>query len=606
MSIAVLTQVYDEMRRLAIAGSVVAGGDFRLKKLIAPLEQAGAKAPVFAKVGQGVKALVESNEQTSAQALLELCTLVNAVLYTQGETGMAGSIKPIETTDLGPQSTQASARVLKPLLEALSTTGSGRMEIIKDSFERGAFRDLRLVKPALQGIDDPYPEISQFIGTKVLPLYGKAILPELRARFDIKGRAGHLRRLALMHHLDPAGTRETVKQALDEGSKEMKVAAIACLGDEPEDLAYLLEQARAKAKDVRAAALAALTRMDVPEAVEVLQKALAGSDLEIAVRPLRKNRNPKLLQYVLTEAENQIEAAKGTKDKKECGKYVDRVLTLMRCLDERDDKLTEGFLLKVFGQRDSLLALKGEPSGLDIMESVTDLMITASKKCQETLVAAHATLTPEWLVCALKAATRCRKPAAVYETFSPYLLAKVDDKKKARDPAWSKRSELSNAITSPWMWSQNDDDDDDDGFDDVITTPKGVNWDPRWLDAAVQIKDSELVQALARSGHADCEKFLSESFAATLKKSKDLYDCGDILQTMVRIQHPGATDAVIETMKKHGKSKTVWGIYWITRLIPDLPKSAVEPLEKVLPDLSEKLVDELLEPINTLKNKPEK
>ena len=61
MSIAVLTQVYDEVRRLAIAGSVVARGDFRLKKLIPPLEQAGAKAPVFAKVAEAVKAVVESN-----------------------------------------------------------------------------------------------------------------------------------------------------------------------------------------------------------------------------------------------------------------------------------------------------------------------------------------------------------------------------------------------------------------------------------------------------------------------------------------------------------------------------------------------------------------
>ena len=45
MSLAILTQVYDETRRLAVAGSVAAAGDFRLKKLVAPLEQAGAKAP---------------------------------------------------------------------------------------------------------------------------------------------------------------------------------------------------------------------------------------------------------------------------------------------------------------------------------------------------------------------------------------------------------------------------------------------------------------------------------------------------------------------------------------------------------------------------------
>src|SRR5712691_5193519 len=273
MSIAVLTQVYDEMRRLAIAGSVVAGGDFRLKKLIAPLEKAGEKAAVFAKVAQAAQAVVESNEKTASAALLELTTLVNAILYTQGETGIAGELKPIETTDLGGQQTQASARVLKPLLEALSTTGSGRLELIRDAIERGAFRDLRLVKPALRAIDDPYPEIGDLIADKVLPLYGKAILPELRAKFDLNGKSGNLRRLSLMHQLDPAGSRELVKQVLDEGSKELKVVAIECLGDSDEDLAYLLEQSKAKAKDVRAAALGALTKLNLKEAVQTVQKA---------------------------------------------------------------------------------------------------------------------------------------------------------------------------------------------------------------------------------------------------------------------------------------------------------------------------------------------
>src|SRR5665213_2699562 len=120
MSIALLAQVYDETRRLAIAGSVVAPGDFRIKKLVAPLEQAGAKAPVFAKVAEGVKAVIDASDKTSAQALLDLTTLVNAILYTQGETGAAGTLEPIETTDLGLPATQTSARVLKPLLEALS------------------------------------------------------------------------------------------------------------------------------------------------------------------------------------------------------------------------------------------------------------------------------------------------------------------------------------------------------------------------------------------------------------------------------------------------------------------------------------------------------
>src|SRR5688572_29437004 len=119
MSIPVLNQVYDEVRRLAIAGSVVAPGDFRLKKLHPALEATGKKAPVFAKVAESVNKLVDSTEKTSAESLLELSTLVNAIRYTQGETGIEGKLEPIETLNIGQQ-IQASARVLKPLMEALT------------------------------------------------------------------------------------------------------------------------------------------------------------------------------------------------------------------------------------------------------------------------------------------------------------------------------------------------------------------------------------------------------------------------------------------------------------------------------------------------------
>src|SRR5690348_8746839 len=105
MSIATLTQLYDEVRRLAIAGSSVAVGNVRLQKLIAPLEKSGEKAPVFAKVAQATQAVVNSDEKSAPAALLDLASLVNAILYTQGTTGMAGTLALIETTDLGERQT---------------------------------------------------------------------------------------------------------------------------------------------------------------------------------------------------------------------------------------------------------------------------------------------------------------------------------------------------------------------------------------------------------------------------------------------------------------------------------------------------------------------
>ena len=62
MSLTLIEESAKEVRRLVIAGSPLAVGDFRLKKLIAPLEQAGTKVPVFAQVAKAVKEVVDGTE----------------------------------------------------------------------------------------------------------------------------------------------------------------------------------------------------------------------------------------------------------------------------------------------------------------------------------------------------------------------------------------------------------------------------------------------------------------------------------------------------------------------------------------------------------------
>ena len=68
MSIAALNQVYDEVRRLAIAGSDLAANDFRLKKLVPPLRKSATKAAVFGKVADSVEEVLGSTPKTSAQS----------------------------------------------------------------------------------------------------------------------------------------------------------------------------------------------------------------------------------------------------------------------------------------------------------------------------------------------------------------------------------------------------------------------------------------------------------------------------------------------------------------------------------------------------------
>src|SRR6476661_7452469 len=121
MSIALIQESAKEVRRLAIAGSPLAVGDFRLKKLIAPLEQAGAKVPVFAQVAKAIGDLVNGSDTESAAHLLN-------------------------------PSTRTTSRVLKPLVVALTSTGGGRFEVVRSAVERGAFNDLRLIEPSIRAL----------------------------------------------------------------------------------------------------------------------------------------------------------------------------------------------------------------------------------------------------------------------------------------------------------------------------------------------------------------------------------------------------------------------------------------------------------------------
>ncbi len=597
MSIAVLTQVYDEMRRLAIAGSSVAAGDFRLKKLVPPLEKSGEKAPVFAKVAQAATAVVESNEKTAPAALLELATLVNAILYTQGETGKPGDLQPIETVDLGARQTQASARLLKPLLEALFTTGSGRLEIIRDAIDRGVFADLRLVKAALKGLDDPYPEIGELIADKVLPMYGLAILPEIRRQFNLKGKAGHLHRLRVMHRLDPTGTREIVQQTLDDGSKELKVVAIECLGDSEEDLTFLLQQAKAKAKDVRVAALIALTRLVTAEAIEAVTEAASGADLAAIVNGLREAQVPALRKLVIAESEKQLEALSAISDKKALGTAIERLMVWLRCLDGRHDADAESLLKKLFQQRTALAEMSAEPSGTDVNETVAYLMANGSAKMQQVIVDGRESLTGPPLSYSFDAARRALPAKKVFEMYSPYLKGKPDKKSKKAAEAFSQSEAIRNALCDnssgyAWRW----------GFGRRGMREAPPELDPRWLDVAVEQADEVLMVQLARPNHPALNQWLSQKFAAKKKATGDVH-VYDILRTMIDVQHPEATACVIQTLQDLAKSSSSSYSYWLTQIIPSLPKTAVTPLEALLPTLPEKMVNPVLEAVLELKNR---
>jgi hypothetical protein len=129
--------------------------------------------------------------------------------------------------------------------------------------------------------------------------------------------------------------------------------------------------------------------------------------------------------------------------------------------------------------------------------------------------------------------------------------------------------------------------------------------DPRWLDAAVNAGAGavELVCDLARPGHAAA----NSSSPHNSRRTKQPHEALEVLRTMVRIRHPDAADSLIAALKNMAKDTPHYYYlsYWYGPMIADMPRSELPKFEALIPTLPDKMVDQLMESLLALKNKPD-
>ena len=234
MSLAILSELQQELRRLAVAGCTLAAGDFKLKKINDRLKQMSKEVPLFLKISQYLEQVINPVKEQLPHHFLDLVNFVNAVLFTQGRTGMDGEPEELEVYAFG-HDTYVSFRKLEPLITALTTKGSGRYKIILESYEARLFNDLRIIPYAVKAMGDSYGEIADFISTKVIPRYGKAVLPLLQKEFNRKGGKIDARRLKLIYkYLGKEEGKEFVLDAVEKSSTDIRIAAIGILKEYPD------------------------------------------------------------------------------------------------------------------------------------------------------------------------------------------------------------------------------------------------------------------------------------------------------------------------------------------------------------------------------------
>jgi len=593
MSLALIQESAREVRRLSIAGSNLAVGDFRLKKLLPPLEQAGAKVPVFAQVAKAINDLVNGKETESAANLLSLSTLINAILYTQGQTGAEGSYSNLELFAAASCNTRTTARVLKPLVQALTKTGSGRFEIVRSAVERGAFNDLRLIEPSIRALDDVYPELADLVMEKILPAYGSGIAPLLKSKLDLKGKKCDARRLQVLHQLDPASTVELCKTALEEGSPDVKAAAIGCLGKHEDCLPLVLEQTNAKNKVLRAAALEALAEHDRPEVTKIFSDLIKGKALDILAGPFRAIRNRQVLKSLLDEGQRTFEAVlKGDEDLRS------RFWEVLACLNQRKDSEVEEFLLVCMKDGDKVLKLKSPKKSIIGADDLVDRLVSllydvGSQKSLEAILAKRDMLPATVAMPIINSALRIWPPAKVYEEFSPLLA-----EKKGAGKAKSEMLQHVIRMTRGGFFSYGYDFGAIDETNPDSKWLEKVSWDPRWLDAAIKADLPVIVCCFAEPDHNGAIAYLVNQ-----SQDKKSDEAGLIIKALARCKYPKVTETFLNAITaKTKKAKFFdYDLQFLFRSAQFLPPADLPQLDAFAANLDEKFIDKYLEALAPLR-----
>ncbi len=260
-----LQALYDLKERLehaAIAGTGLLQEDFRLKRAIDALSPLAAASPVFKKIASATETLLAASPEDRGKQMLDVLSLVDAVAYTQGTVDVPGELKPLEG-GCGNY-VQASYGQLRPLLTALTTTGSGRIDVIQSAWENHPdfFTDFRVLPVLVADLGDSYGEIAE-LNSKILKQAGPAVLPLLKKGFDPVGKKEMVRRVEIISALEGAGATPWLLEVLPEAKKDVRVAVITALGNDPDNTALLLDLSKTERRGSnRDAVLQALARQD--------------------------------------------------------------------------------------------------------------------------------------------------------------------------------------------------------------------------------------------------------------------------------------------------------------------------------------------------------
>lgn len=316
-------EVKERLSDLAVAGTQLLGEDFRLKKTVQTFAVLAEKNPMCKKVHDGLAQLLSAEQERQGELLLSLLGLVDAVLYTQAEYAVEGELEALPENPGDGEILSIAYSQISPLLKALTTSGGGRYETVQTALLNHPewFADYRLLHALILDLGDSYGEMAELVyqsllglitGEKVelscyfpdangyvpkevqLPrLDQRELTRQLRQGFDPKGKRDMARRVQLISAAAREEENDWYLDLVENGTGEVRLAAIEALKYSDENGPCLIQLARGKGgKKAKETARQVLGTFDTAESNAFWAEELPG--------------HPELCEYVTESTSDAI------------------------------------------------------------------------------------------------------------------------------------------------------------------------------------------------------------------------------------------------------------------------------------------------------------
>lgn len=499
MELQSLYELKERLERAAVAGAGLLDEDFRLKRAAEGLEPLAKASPVFGKIKAGAESLLAAPREERPGKLLALLALVDAVVYTQGAVGKAGDLLPLYCGGSGVYRT-LSRGALSPLLTALTTTGSGRMEIVQSAWENHPeyFEDFRVLPALVAGLGDSYGELAALNG-EILKKLGGAPLPLLKRDFDPAGKKEMARRVEVIAALQGPQATPWLREILPQAKKEVRGAVITALGDDQDNAALLLELAKTERGANRDAALQALALQEGAEVRSFWEEELAKNSQSVKfLQPARSDWSVDLITAGLRQRLETLLTREGPASLAES----QDITAWCWAIGQKDSPVMLDFWRWVDEHIEAIDRIEDEKGrspflGVRLTDHLRDILLKTGPGplrdfCQ-TLWENRPAMT-RYLILSFLAALLSRPAAEVYDRFSPYLLTKkplldAGPKRAIHDVLLRAFTWVTWRKDQKSYWVKEDDRpfyNWDNVWDYITGQPTAEPLDPRWIPRLIQ------------------------------------------------------------------------------------------------------------------------